>query len=329
MRTFQRFHSVGLVFLGLIFTLGLAIPHGDEGWLSSLLQHSDAENSILFWEFRVPRIIMGLSAGVGLSISGLLLQTLFQNPLAGPSILGLTSGAHLFVALAVLSTNGVFGFLRNFSLPFAAGLGAFLFGLLLLFIAGKVRLHLSLLLIGIMIGTFVSALTNVLLTQADPNAIKSFTMWSFGSLSQATLQESMVVFFIVLIGALLVFRLTKSLDLLLLGQRQAKVLGVHLTKVQWWIITITALLSGIVTAYSGPIAFVGLVVPNLVRMFYKTSNHRVLLLGSILLGASYLMLCDLLTLFLEEWIILPINTLTSLLGAPVVIFLLLKHKTHA
>ena len=328
----MRNWHLGLI-IGLLVLLVVAfgMPREGEAWFAWMfpLKGEQMNQYNLLTEFRIPRIAMALVAGVSLSISGLLLQTLFNNPLAGPSILGLTSGAHLFVAITVLGTGFLSGPLLDAGITASAGLGALVFGLLILLVAGKVRSHVSLLLIGMMLGTFVSAVTEILLSRSDPNALKAFTMWSFGSLQNVAFDQLPVILVCTLLGCIAAFFIVKPLNALVLGERQAKVLGVNIRRTQWLILIIVSLLTGLVTAFCGPIAFVGLIVPNLVKIFYRTGNHQQLLVGSALAGAIFMLLCDLLIVLLEPVISLPVNSLTSVIGAPVVVMLLLKKGRHA
>jgi iron complex transport system permease protein len=201
--------------------------------------------------------------------------------------------------------------------------------LLIVLLANRVRSQVSLLLIGMMLGTFVSALTGILLSKSDPNALKAFTLWSFGSLQQVDYDQLPVIGALTTIGIIAAFFIVKPLDALILGERQAIVLGVNLRRTQWWILLIVSVLTGLVTAFCGPIAFVGLIVPNLVKIFYRTANHRSLLIGTALVGGMFMILCDLLIVVLEPYIVLPINSLTSMLGAPIVVLLLLKKVRNA
>jgi iron complex transport system permease protein len=315
----------------VLVALSLGFPHENESWFPWLFPEKGQENvqHLLLTEFRIPRMAMALVAGVALSVSGLLLQTLFNNPLAGPSILGLTSGAHLFVAVTVLGAGYLSGPLLDIGITASAALGSLVFGLLILLLANRVRSQVSLLLIGMMLGTFVSALTGILLSKSDPNALKRFTLWSFGSLQQVSFAQLPVIVPIVALGFFAAFFLVKPLNALVLGERQASVLGVNMRRTQWWILIVVSLLTGLVTAFCGPIAFVGLIVPNLVKIFYKTADHRQLLIGSALVGGMFMILCDWLIVVLEPYIVLPINSLTSVIGAPVVVLLLLKKVRHA
>jgi iron complex transport system permease protein len=328
----KRALHVGLLTgLVVLVIVSLGFPHENESWFPWLHPAEGQEKiqSLLLTEFRIPRLSMALVAGMTLSVSGLLLQTLFNNPLAGPSILGLTSGAHLFVAITVLGTGFLSGPLLDLSITASAAFGSLVFGLLIMLLANRVRSQVSLLLIGMMLGTFVSALTGILLSKSDPNALKAFTLWSFGSLQQADYDQLPVIGAVTAIGITAAFFIVKPLDALVLGERQATVLGVNLRRTQWLILLIVSVLTGLVTAFCGPIAFVGLIVPNLVKIFYKTGSHRSLLIGTALVGGMFMILCDLLIVVLEPYIVLPINSLTSILGAPVVVLLLLKKVRHA
>jgi len=327
----KSWHTGLIVGLLIVLLIALGLPGEGEGWFEwiSPKKGEAAYQYGLLTEWRLPRIAMALVAGVSLSISGLLLQTLLNNPLAGPSILGLTSGAHLFVAMTVLGAGFLSVPLPDIGITAAAGFGALTFGLLILLIASRVKSHVSLLLIGMMLGTFVSAFTDILLSKADPNALKAFTMWSFGSLNNPGFSQLPVIIGCAVAGCIAAFFIVKPLNALVLGERQARVLGVNIRRTQWFILIIVSLLTGLVTAFCGPIAFVGLIVPNLVKIFYKTGNHRQLLVGSALVGAIFMLFCDLLITILEPVIVLPINTLTSVIGAPLVVFLLLKKVRNA
>lgn len=327
----KRLHIFLLLFLVMLVILTLGFPHQEERWFESFFPTEGFEKFqyILLTEFRIPRLVIALVAGASLSVCGLLLQTLLNNPLAGPSILGLTSGAHLFVALTILAAGYLSGTLLDLSITVASAVGSLLFGLIILLMANRVKSQVSLLLVGMMLGTFVSAVTGILLSKSDPNALKAFTLWSFGSLQQVSLNQLPLILAICLVGIGATFFLVKPLNGLVLGERQATVLGVHLRRSQWQILVVVSVLTGLVTAFCGPIAFVGLIVPNIVKIFYKTANHRVLLIGTIIIGAGFMLVCDLLIVVLEPYIVLPINSLTSLIGAPVAVALLLKKIRHA
>ncbi|MGB0933292.1 MAG: iron chelate uptake ABC transporter family permease subunit [Lishizhenia sp.] len=272
--------------------------------------------------FRIPKATTAILAGIALSISGLLMQTLFQNPLAGPYVLGLNSGASLLVALATMSGFSVFS--TDLGVVSSALLGALIFGILILFTSIYVKSKVSLLLVGIMLGSFSTALINIVQSYSDAGQLKAFTLWSFGSLSNVQFEQLGWFAFVVLTVFLLSFILVKPLNLLVLGDQNAQFLGIKIKQVRFVIIIITAVLTGTVTALCGPIAFIGLAIPNIVKLIFKTTNHFYLLLGSALLGASLLLLCDTVIQLLSEQIAIPINAITALIGAPIVVWIILK-----
>lgn len=279
-------------------------------------------HTVVLHVFRLPRVLMAVLAGAALSVAGLLMQTLFQNPLAAPYVLGINSGSALLVAVSTMSS---FYFFNNeLGLVSAALIGAFLAGILILLSAMYVKSKISLLLIGIMLGSFSGALINVVQSYANPNSLKAFMLWSFGSLQQVQLEQIGWVVSSVFIGILIAFILVKSLNLLLLGDKNAVLLGMRMKQVRLWIITATAILAGIITAFCGPIAFVGLVVPNMIKFLYKTANHYYLLIGCIFGGAILVVVCDIVMHWLTPWVHLPLNALTSLIGAPVVIWIIIR-----
>ena len=272
--------------------------------------------------FRIPKVITAILAGMALSISGLLMQTLFQNPLAGPYVLGLNSGASLLVALATMTGFSVFT--TDLGVVSSALIGALAFGLLILLTSIYVRSKVSLLLVGIMLGSFSGALINIIQTYSDTNQLKAFTLWSFGSLSNVQFEQLGWFSFVILSAAIISLLLVKPLNILVLGDQNAYFLGVQIKRLRLLIISITAVLTGTVTALCGPIAFIGLAVPNMSKLIFKTTNHFYLLLGSALLGAILLLLCDCAIQLLSAHIAIPINAITALIGAPVVVWIILK-----
>lgn len=279
-------------------------------------------NHLIFREFRIPRLSMGIIAGSGLSIAGLLMQTMFNNPLAGPYILGINSGSSLFVAFSILS--GIPFFVSDIGTISSALIGAFVFGLIILSFSLVVKSHVSLLLIGIMLGSFTSAFVSILQSMSDPSQLKLFTLWNMGSLQQVELVQLPLILIFFLIGIFSCLFVVKPLNAMVLGEQQSILLGIQLKKLRLILIGITALLTGLITAYCGPIAFVGLAVPNLVKILFKTQSHGVLLLGCFFTGSIFLLICDIFVQLLESTIHIPINAITSIIGAPFVIFIVLK-----
>lgn len=317
---------IALVLLPVLAYLHLTIGQiqlTSSDFYNAIFNYTDTETGqLLVREFRFPRLIMAIVAGSSLAIAGMLMQTLFNNPLAGPYVLGINSGASLAVALGTLS--GISFFNSNIGLIGLALTGALVFGFIVLGFSLFVRNSLSLLLVGIMIGSFTSAITSLLQTISSADSLKVFTIWGMGSLQQVELSQLGIISLFFILGLFFSFFLIKPLNALVLGENASLLLGVPVKNLRVIIIVITALLAGLVTAFCGPIAFVGLAIPNLCKMLFKTQQHLVLLLGNILLGALFLISCDILVQGLEPFILVPINVITSIVGAPFVIFIILK-----
>jgi iron complex transport system permease protein len=284
----------------------------------------DAENTaqLLAREFRFPRLIMACVAGAGLSLAGMLMQTLFNNPLAGPYVLGINSGASLMVAISLLTGIQFFG--TNLGLISAALIGAFAAGMLMMSVTGFLKSQVSLLLVGLMFGSFTSAIVSFLEVTTNAEQLKSFTLWSMGSLQNVLLEQIPLILFFFIIGIVLSALIVKPLNLLVIGENAASLLGIKIQQTRLVIMVITALLTGLITAFCGPIAFVGLAVPNITRILLKTQNHSHLILGNLIIGSTFLVVCDTFIQYLESSVQLPINVLTSLIGAPFVIFVLIR-----
>ncbi|CAM1349857.1 FecCD family ABC transporter permease [Tenacibaculum crassostreae] len=281
--------------------------------------------------YRLPKTITAILVGSGLSISGLLMQTLFRNPLAGPFVLGISSGASLGVALLILGSSIFGGILTttissNWTLAIAASLGSFLVLSAVVIAANSVRNTMSILIIGLMFGSLTSAVISVLAYFSDAEQIQQYMFWSFGSLGNLTWSELLVFAIIYLIGIAGIFTVIKPLNSFLLGENYAKSLGINIKKSRNIILLITSILTGVITAFSGPIAFVGLAVPHIAKMLFSTSNHKILLPSSALIGAIILLICDCIAQLPTSEFTLPINAITSLFGAPVVIWLLIRKK---
>ena len=273
-------------------------------------------------------------AGAGLSVSGLLMQTVFRNPLAGPSVLGISSGASLGVALIVLlsgSLGGValssLGILGEVAVTLGAILGSFTIMILIAYVSQRVKGNVTLLIIGVMIGYVVNAVIGVLKYFSVEEDIKAYVFWGLGSFSR--ISPSQVPLFVVLILVLLLlsFLLIKTLNLMLLGESYARSLGLNIKRARLLVITSSGALVALVTAFCGPIIFLGLAVPHLCRSLFQTSDHRILVPTSILLGSAIALLCNLIARLPGFEGALPINSVTALIGAPVVISVLFsKHR---
>ncbi len=281
--------------------------------------------------YRLPKTITAILVGSGLAVSGLLMQTLFRNPLAGPFVLGISSGASLGVALFLLGSSllgGLFSFsaFLSWGLPLASSFGAFMVLLAVIIASNKVRNTMSILIIGLMFGSLASALISVLSFFSEAEQIKQFVFWGFGSLGNLTWNEILIFFGIFSIAALGIFISIKPLNSFLLGENYAKSLGINTKKSRNIILIITSLLTGVITAFCGPIAFIGLAVPHITKLIFKTSNHKILVPAVAILGGIILLLCDSIAQLPNNEFTLPINAITSLFGAPVVIWLLIRKK---
>ncbi|MBU3011906.1 iron ABC transporter permease [Polaribacter vadi] len=325
--------SVFLIFLFFVnISLGsVSIPLKDI--LNTLLGGISSKESwtTIILNFRLPKAITAILVGSGLSICGLLMQTLFRNPLAGPFVLGISSGASLGVAILILGSSVFGGFLftnsiSNWSLPITASLGAFLVLSAVIIAANKVKNTMSILIIGLMFGSLTSAVISVLAYFSEADQIQQYLFWSFGSLGNLSWNEILIFSIIYSIGILATLTIIKPLNSFLLGENYAKSLGINIKKSRNIILLITSLLTGVITAFSGPIAFVGLAVPHITRMFFTTSNHKILIPAVAILGAIILLICDAIAQLPTSEFTLPINAITSLFGAPVVIWLLVRKK---
>jgi len=277
---------------------------------------------IIAREIRIPRMIMSIIAGAGLSIAGLLMQTLFNNPLAGPYVLGINSGASLFVAFSIMTVIPFFT--SALGITTNALISAFVFGMIILFFARFLRSQVSLLLVGLMLGSFTGALVSLTQTISASEELKVFTLWALGSLQKVEFSQLLPIFSVFIAGVFLVVFTSKSLNILVIGEDNARLLGVNIKRARLFIIIITALFTGLVTAFCGPIAFIGLAVPNLVRMIFKTQSHLTLMIASALTGAIFILLCDICIQLIEPHFMIPINVFTSIVGAPFVVFIILR-----
>ncbi|NNE33163.1 MAG: iron ABC transporter permease [Winogradskyella sp.] len=286
---------------------------------------------IIITEYRLPKAITAILVGSGLGISGLLMQTLFRNPLAGPFVLGISSGASLGVALVILGA-GLFGglfttsLISKWSIVIAASLGSFLVLLAVLAVSNKVRDTMAILIIGLMFGSITAAVVSVLSYFSSAEQLQQYIFWGFGSLSNLSWQELLIFFPVYLLGIILSIVTIKGLNSLLLGDNYAKSLGLNLKQSRFIIILATSLIAGTITAFAGPIAFIGLAIPHLTRQVFKTSNHKVLLPAVFLFGAIVMLICDCIAQVPGSDYTLPINAITALVGAPVVIWLLVRQR---
>ncbi|MFY0654605.1 MAG: iron ABC transporter permease [Cyclobacteriaceae bacterium] len=322
--------------LVLVFVLNLAIgsvriPLTDI--LNTILgQETDSKvHEKIILSFRLPRAITAILAGMGLSLSGLFMQTFFRNPLAGPYVLGISSGASLGVALVVLGGSAL-GLaiptvgLGSWGIILGAVSGAFLVFSIVLFFANKVNNNTSLLIIGLMFSSATASVVSILQYFSTPENIQSYLLWTFGDLAGVTNDELKVFTPILLVSILTTVLLIKPLNILQLGETYAKNSGLDIRKSRYGIIFLTALLAGTITAFCGPIAFVGLAVPHVARMITDTTDHKKILPVTALTGAIILLSCDIISRLPGMAQTLPLNAVTSLFGGPLVIWLIVKKK---
>lgn len=289
----------------------------------------------IIWKSRVPQALTALVAGAGLSVSGLQMQTVFRNPLAGPSVLGISSGASMGVAFVVLlsgSLGGValskLGFMGEIALTIAAIAGSLSIMALIVFVSQKVRGNVTLLIIGVMIGYIANAVIGVLKFFSVEEDIRAYVIWGLGSFARVSGDQMTLFISIMLVLLPLSFLLIKTLNLLLLGDAYARNLGLNIKCARLLVITCSGVLVAIVTAYCGPIVFLGLAVPHLCRGMFRTSDHRILMPASLLVGASLALVCNLIARMPGFEGALPVNSVTALVGAPVVMSVLFNKRRN-
>jgi iron complex transport system permease protein len=287
-------------------------------------------------KIRLPKAITATLAGAALGVSGLEMQTLFRNPLAGPYILGISSGASLGVALVVLTATATatptilkeLGILGDISIVTAASLGAASVLGTMLFVARRIQDTMTLLILGLLFGYATSAIVSILLHFSSAERIQSYLTWTFGSFGGVTWQQIIILAPIILFGLLTALMLSKPLNALLLGEAYARSLGLTVQKARYLIITSASVLAGAITAFCGPIAFLGVAIPHLCRSLFNTSDHRVLIPAVIMMGAIIALIADLLSQLPGSEIVLPLNAVTALIGTPVVTWVIMRRNSQ-
>ena len=287
----------------------------------------DPATRLIVLDIRLIKAIVAILTGMALSVSGLQMQTLFRNPLAGPYVLGISSGASLGVALFILGMP-LLGIATNSTMSSIGTAGAAWLGaaLILAFVASvstRIKDIMVILILGMMISSGVSAVVQILQYLSNEEALKSFVIWTMGSLGDVTSSQLMLLLPAVLIGLVVSVEVIKPLNLLLLGEQYARTMGLNVRRSRYLIFLSTTLLAGTVTAFCGPIGFVGLAIPHIARMLFCNADHRVLLPATALCGAVILLGCDI----ISKWLTLPINTITALLGIPIVIWVVIRNKS--
>jgi iron complex transport system permease protein len=328
-----------ILILFLLFLVGLHLIWGSvhltllEVWEALFGYSLQKQHLLIIWEFRLPKIITTLLAGMSLSISGLLMQTFFRNPVAGPFVLGISSGASLGVAILILAS----GWLASWGIPvdstwstiMMAMLGAGSVLAVLLVVSYRIRDINTLLILGLMFGSATGAIVTLLQYFSNQQDLQQFVFWSMGSLSAVTWDELYILMPVCILTVILTLGLSKTLDALLLGEQYARSMGVSVKRSQQLIIGATAILAGSITAFCGPIAFIGIAVPHLGRMLFRTHRHLVLIQGTALLGMITLLFCQLVAQLPGSSQMIPINVVTSFMGAPMVIWIILGKKNKA
>jgi iron complex transport system permease protein len=292
---------------------------------------SHPEWKVIIMDFRIPRTLTAVLAGSALSVSGLQMQTIFRNPLAGPYVLGISSGASLGVAILVmgfsaLGLTGVLDSFGNWALVMAATLGSGLILLLILSVSVRIRDIMTILILGILFGSIATALVAVLQYFSSESMLKSFIVWTMGSLGNVTGDQLSILGLIVFTGVLISFSSVKILNAMLLGEDYARTLGVNVKTVRMIVFVSTSLLAGAVTAFCGPVGFIGIVVPHIARLVFQSADHKILLPGSLLIGTIFMLISDIFSKLPGYDQVLPINSVTALMGIPVIIWIIVKRK---
>ena len=287
----------------------------------------------IFFNFRLPKAITAILTGAGISVAGLQMQTLFKNPLAGPSVLGISHGASLGVAVFVLSSTAIFGVTTNFQetlgswgLVVFAIAGSFLVLLSVLFASARISDSVTILIVGLMFGFITGAIVNILQYFSDPELIQNFLVWTFGSLSGVAWSQLQVMGPVIALMLLLSLLYSKQMNALLLGENYATGVGVNVARIRLKLILTTSILAGTITAFTGPIAFIGVAVPHLARLLFRTSNHKVLIPATMMCGVVIMLICDIVSQVPGAQTTLPLNSVTALFGAPVILAIIIKSK---
>lgn len=297
----------------------------------TLGQEADPQTRILVTHFRLPKAITALVVGAALSASGLQMQTLFRNPLAGPYVLGISSGASLGVSLfllgaPLLGVSVASETLRNIGVVGSAWIGAALILAVIMAVSVRLKDIMAILILGMMFGSAASAIVQILQYLSPDSALKSFVVWTMGSLSGVSLQQLGLMSGIVVAGLALSIYLIKPLNLLLLGENYARTMGLNIRWIRFLLFASTTLLAGTVTAFCGPIGFIGIAVPHVARMLTGNADHRVLMPASMLMGSVTMLLCDIIAQLPGHEMVLPVNTITALLGIPIIVLVIVRNR---
>jgi iron complex transport system permease protein len=292
---------------------------------------TDSQIALIINQFRIPKALTAILAGAALSVAGLQMQTVFRNPLAGPYILGVSSGASLGVALLVLGTGGLLGgnigsAVGSWGIVAAAWLGSGLILLLIALISNRIKDIMTILILGILISSAISAVVNILQYFSNESMLKSFVVWTMGSLGSVTNNQLSVLLPSILLGMAMAFFSSKFLDAFLLGENYARSMGMNVRFARNMVFLSTCILAGSITAFCGPIGFIGIAVPHIARMVLGTSRHLLLVPGTILIGALMMLLSDVISQLPGSEHTLPVNSVTALMGIPIVIWIIVRNQ---
>lgn len=324
-----------LILFVLDLVLGsVKIPFAD---VLSILSGGGAEN--LAWEniilkIRLPRSVTAVLAGGALALGGLQMQTLFRNPLAGPSVLGITAGASLGVAAVMLASGSAatafairnLGIGGSWLIVLASSLGALVVLLIILAISYRITDNVVMLIVGLMVANITIAVVSIWQYFSNPDQIQEYILWTFGSLGGVTNHQLQVLAIVVMLGAVMTFLLSKTLNVLLLGEDYARSMGLNVKRARIIIILTTSILAGAITGFCGPIGFIGIAVPHLTRSLLNTSDHKLLLPGCLLFGAALLLFCDIISQVPGSSTVLPVNAITAMVGSPIVIWVIVRRR---
>lgn len=321
-----------LFFLLDLFLGSVSLKPGDI--IDAVFNNSGTITGTILLKFRLPKAITALSVGMALSISGLQMQTLFRNPMAGPYVLGISSGASLGVALVLLGFSSAmtpdsiraFG---NWAIAGASWTGAGLVMILIMFISGRLKNIMTVLILGIMLSSGISAIVGILQYFSSETMLKAYIIWTMGSLGNLTSSQLSVMLISVLLGVLICLVSVKMLNAMLLGETYARSIGLNVRMSRIIIITGTSILAGTITAFCGPIGFIGIAVPHVARIIFRTSDHKILIPGTLLAGGIIMLISDIISQMPGSDNILPVNSITALIGIPVVIWVILRNQRYS
>jgi iron complex transport system permease protein len=302
--------------------------------ISAIFRGGDQQLTTIIMKFRIPKAITAALVGIALSVSGLQMQTVFRNPMAGPYVLGISSGASLGVAFVILGFHGSvtpegLKWFGNWAIAAASWLGAGAVMVLIMYISFRVKDIMTVLILGIMLSSGISAIVSIMQYFSNESMLKAYVIWTMGSLGNLTSGQIQILILSIAFGILLSLASIKMLNALLLGENYASSIGLNITLARIVIFAGTSILAGSVTAFCGPIGFIGIAVPHIARIVFKTSDHRILVPSTILIGCLIMLASDIISQLPGSEKVLPINSVTSLVGIPIVIWVILRNRKYS